>query len=125
MLAVLEIPLGQVSALVGSISLGLGVDDALPVTERFSHEPEAGADVATALHRTVVGTGGALLSSAVTTAAGFGVLAVAVTPALQQFGISLGIGTCTPSSRASSSCRTCSPSGSDTAAARSKRRSRQ
>ncbi|ELZ23040.1 hypothetical protein C477_02965 [Haloterrigena salina JCM 13891] len=91
-MALLGIPINAVTALVGSIALGLGVDYAIHVTERFGGELEGGADAATALRRTVVGTGGALLSSAVTTAAGFGVLGLALLPALRQFGISLAIG---------------------------------
>ncbi len=91
-LALLGIPISMTTALVGSIALGLGSDYAIHVTERFGDELEAGVDTATALHRTVVCTGGALLSSAVTTAAGFGVLGFALLPALRQFGISLAIG---------------------------------
>jgi predicted RND superfamily exporter protein len=39
----------------------------------------------------VTGTGGALLGSAATTVGGFGVLAFAILPPLQQFGIITGI----------------------------------
>jgi predicted RND superfamily exporter protein len=88
----LDIPFTLVSALVGSISLGLGVDYAIHVTERFGHELDAGRTPEVALERTVVGTGGALLSSAVTTAAGFGVLAFSLLPALAQFGLVLAVG---------------------------------
>ncbi|WP_175480132.1 efflux RND transporter permease subunit [Natrinema salaciae] len=91
-LSLLEIPISMTTAIVGSIALGLGVDYAIHVTERFADELEGGADAASALHRTVVGTGGALLSSAVTTAAGFGVLGFALLPALRQFGVSLALG---------------------------------
>jgi len=88
----LSIPFTLVSALVGSISLGLGVDYAIHVSERFGHELDTGHAPVQALERTVVGTGGALLSSAVTTAAGFGVLALSLLPALAQFGLVLAIG---------------------------------
>ncbi|ELZ08368.1 hypothetical protein C479_13553 [Halovivax asiaticus JCM 14624] len=43
------------------------------------------------LSATVTGTGGALLGSALTTAAGFGVLALALAPPLQRFGIVTGL----------------------------------
>ncbi|WP_276301834.1 efflux RND transporter permease subunit [Halorussus lipolyticus] len=91
-MAVLEIPISLTTALVGSISLGLGVDYAIHVSERFSHELESGVEPMTALERTVVGTGGALLSSAVTTAAGFGVLTFSLLPGLQRFGFILAVG---------------------------------
>jgi len=89
-MALLEIPVSVITALVGSIAVGLGVDYTIHVTERFSTEL-AELPPQTALRRTVVGTGGALLSSAITTAAGFGVLAFALFPGLQQFGLLLAI----------------------------------
>jgi predicted RND superfamily exporter protein len=91
-MAALEFSLTLVTALVGSISLGLGVDYAIHVTERFGDELADHGDAGVALDRTVRGTGGALLSSAVTTAAGFGVLAFSLLPALRQFGLILAVG---------------------------------
>jgi predicted RND superfamily exporter protein len=43
------------------------------------------------MNRAVTGTGGALLGSAATTVGGFGVLAFAILPPLQQFGIITGL----------------------------------
>ncbi|RLM77838.1 RND transporter, partial [Halobellus sp. Atlit-38R] len=40
-----------------------------------------------ALHMTVSGTGGALTGSMLTTTTGLGVLAIAITPVLGQFGV--------------------------------------
>lgn len=91
-LVVLDIPVGQITAMVGSISLGLGVDYTIHVTKRYTEELATHGDPAAALRRTVLGTGGALLSSATTTAAGFGVLTFALLPALRQFGLSLALG---------------------------------
>ncbi|WP_436928383.1 efflux RND transporter permease subunit [Halosimplex halobium] len=91
-MAALDLSLSLVTALVGSISLGLGVDYAIHVTERFVDELAASGDPGRALERTVTGTGGALLSSAVTTAGGFGVLAFSLLPALRQFGLVLALG---------------------------------
>ncbi|MFC6954367.1 efflux RND transporter permease subunit [Halorubellus litoreus] len=88
----LSIPIGLTTALVGSISVGLGVDYAIHVSERFAEEFEGETDSETALQRTSTGTGSALFSSAMTTAAGFGVLSFALLPALRQFGIVLAIG---------------------------------
>jgi len=64
------------------------VDYSLHISERFNQELEETETVAAAaLHETVSGTGGALLSSAVTTASGFAVLLVAILPFLQSFGL--------------------------------------
>jgi len=90
-MAALDLSLNLVTALVGSVSLGLGVDYAIHVTERFADEIEQRGDPGLAVERTVTGTGGALLSSAVTTAGGFGVLAFSLLPALAQFGLVLAV----------------------------------
>jgi hypothetical protein len=47
--ALLDIPISVTTALVGSISVGLGVDYAVHVTDRFGHELEAGLAPALAL----------------------------------------------------------------------------
>ncbi|QIO23219.1 RND family transporter [Haloarcula sp. JP-L23] len=88
----LSIPIGLTTALVGSISVGLGVDYAIHISQRFTEELDEEVDTETALVRTSTGTGSALLSSAATTAAGFGVLSFALLPALRQFGLVLAIG---------------------------------
>jgi len=91
-MALLGIQFTLVTALVGSVAIGLGVDYAIHVSERFAHELGDGVPAAVALERTVVGTGGALLASAATTAAGFGVLTFALLPGLAQFGLILAVG---------------------------------
>ncbi|MFB6270784.1 MAG: RND family transporter [Halobacterium sp.] len=91
-MAVLGIQFTLVTALVGSVAVGLGVDYSIHVSERFAHERGDGQPVGAVLERTVVGTGGALLASAVTTAAGFGVLTFSLLPGLAQFGLILAVG---------------------------------
>lgn len=91
-MALLDIPIGLITALVGSISVGLGVDYAIHVSERFAEEWNESTNVRTALVRMATGTGSALLSSAVTTAVGFGVLSFSLLPALRQFGFILAVG---------------------------------
>jgi predicted RND superfamily exporter protein len=81
------LPFSFATALIGSIAIGLGVDYAIHVSERYGHELDNHGDVDRALEASVVGTGGALLGSAVTTAGGFGVLAFALVPTMQQFGV--------------------------------------
>jgi predicted RND superfamily exporter protein len=48
-------------------------------------------DLYTALHRTVVGTGGALTGSMLTTVSGVGVLALALNPAVGVFGLLIAL----------------------------------
>ncbi|NHX36169.1 MULTISPECIES: efflux RND transporter permease subunit [Halolamina] len=74
------------TAIIAAIGIGIGVDYAIHIGERFVDERGAGREPIDALTRTVEGTGGALLASAATTTAGFGVLALALVPSLQRFG---------------------------------------
>ncbi|GAB7093317.1 hypothetical protein JCM30237_04690 [Halolamina litorea] len=74
------------TAIIAAIGIGIGVDYAIHIGERFVEERDGGRDPIAALQRTVRGTGGALLASAATTAAGFGVLMLALVPSLQRFG---------------------------------------
>ncbi|MFC6864885.1 RND family transporter [Halomicroarcula sp. GCM10025817] len=82
----LEIPFNALTATMLAITIGLGVDYSVHVTHRFADEMHDN-DLVTALDRTVRGTGGALLGSMLTTVFGIGVLALAVFPAIGQFGI--------------------------------------
>lgn len=90
-MALVGLPFSFATALIGSIAIGLGVDYAIHVSERFGYELDRREDVETALEESVVGTGGALLGSAVTTAGGFGVLAFALVPIMQQFGLLIAL----------------------------------
>lgn len=88
---VLGLPFSFATAIIGSIVIGLGVDYAIHMSERFGHELDKHGDTETALEESVVGTGGALLGSAATTAGGFGVLAFSMVPIMQQFGILIAL----------------------------------
>lgn len=79
-------PLSVLTTIVASITIGIGIDYSIHVSERFSSELDATPSVADAVTTTTRGTGSALFGSAVTTAAGFGVLVFALHPTLQQFG---------------------------------------
>lgn len=74
------------TAIIAAIGIGIGVDYAIHIAERFTEERTEGREPIEALSRTVRGTGGALLASAATTVAGFGVLMLALVPSLQRFG---------------------------------------
>jgi predicted RND superfamily exporter protein len=83
----LGISFNSETAIIASIAIGIGVDYAIHVSERFVEERARTGDALAALDATVAGTGGALLASAVTTAGGFGVLIFALVPSLQRFGL--------------------------------------
>ncbi|MFB6074563.1 MAG: RND family transporter [Haloarculaceae archaeon] len=84
------IAFNAINATILAITIGLGVDYSVHVTHRFVDEREM-YDLSTALDRTVRGTGGALLGSMLTTVFGIGVLALAVFPAIGQFGVLTGL----------------------------------
>jgi predicted RND superfamily exporter protein len=87
----LGIPFNAVTGLITSLTIGLGVAYSIHISERYNQELERTGNVREAMRTAVTGTGGALLGSAATTVGGFGVLAFAILPPLQQFGIITGM----------------------------------
>jgi predicted RND superfamily exporter protein len=87
----LGIAFNSETAVITSLAIGLGVDYSIHAAERFMEEREKRGTLPEALRRTITGTGGTLLASAATTAAAFGVLAFALSPPLQRFGIVTGL----------------------------------
>jgi predicted RND superfamily exporter protein len=85
-MAILAVPLTLVTALLMSLTIGLGVDYNIHVTDRFVDELTAGRDPENALETAVVGTGGALVGSALTTAIAFVAILLHPSPQLQNFG---------------------------------------
>lgn len=83
----LGIPFNVMTALITSFTVGFGVDYSIHVSERYVQELESGATLSEAVETAVLGTGGALLGSAVTDVVGVGVLAFAILEPLQQFGV--------------------------------------
>jgi predicted RND superfamily exporter protein len=90
-MALLGVPFNAVTGTITSLTVGLGVAYNIHMTERYLLERRHGHDPREALGRSVRGTGGALLGSAATTVGGFGVLAFAILPPLQQFGLVTGL----------------------------------
>lgn len=70
-----------------AVTIGMGVDYSVHLVHRFVEELETAESVLEALYPTMRGTGGALTGSMLTTTAGVGVLAIAITPILRTFGI--------------------------------------
>jgi predicted RND superfamily exporter protein len=85
------IPFNVLTGMITSLTVGLGVAYSIHLSERYVQELERREDVWEAMRTAVTGTGGALLGSAATTVGGFGVLAFAILPPLQQFGIITGL----------------------------------
>ncbi|WP_438267133.1 MMPL family transporter [Haladaptatus salinisoli] len=88
---VLGIPFNVITGLITSLTVGLGIAYSIHLSERYMHELTEQASMWVAMRKSVTGTGGALLGSAATTVGGFGVLAFAILPPLQQFGIITGL----------------------------------
>jgi multidrug efflux pump subunit AcrB len=81
-----DIPLTFITAFLASITIGLGIDYNIHVSDRFAQELDGGLDPVDALYETVTGTGGALLGSALTSSAAFATLLVHPSPVFQSFG---------------------------------------
>jgi len=90
-MSLLGIPFNSETAVITSLAIGLGVDYSIHAGERFVAERERRDSVAESLTATITGTGGALLASAGTTAAGFGVLGLALAPPIRRFGLVTGM----------------------------------
>ncbi|OIB58023.1 efflux RND transporter permease subunit [Natrialba sp. SSL1] len=90
-MALLDVPFNTETVVMTSLAIGLGVDYSIHVSERFIDERTNGTPLSEAVRATITGTGGALLGSAATTAAGFGVLALSLSPPLRRFGLVTGL----------------------------------
>jgi predicted RND superfamily exporter protein len=90
-MALVGIPFNILTGMITSLTVGLGVAYSIHLSERYNQELERADSMWEAMRTAVTGTGGALLGSAATTVGGFGVLAFAILPPLQQFGIITGL----------------------------------
>ena len=87
LMAALGIPFNVMTAMVSSLAVGIGVPFGIHVVNRFIEDRANQPDTMSAMRHTLAHTGGALVGSAVTTVAGFGVLMFSSVPPMQQFGI--------------------------------------
>lgn len=86
-MAAIGIPFNVMTAMVSSLAIGIGVPFGIHVVNRFLEDRATRPDVESAMHHTLAHTGGALVGSALTTVAGFGVLVLSSVPPMKQFGL--------------------------------------
>ena len=86
--------LNYVTATIGAISLGVGVDFSIHMTMRFREELFKSKDKLKALYQSINGTGLALLGSAISSVLGFVIMGLAPMPLFSTFGILTAIMIC-------------------------------
>lgn len=80
-------PLNYVTATIGAVSLGVGIDYSIHMTERFREEVHRAPDKMQALRQAAGGTGVALLASAASSIVGFAIMGFAPMPMFSTYGI--------------------------------------
>ena len=80
------IPLNVVTVTISAITVGLGIDYGVHITQRFLEDRDRVGDGICALSVAVSHTGSALFGSMMTTVIGFAILSFAIIPPLAQFG---------------------------------------
>jgi predicted RND superfamily exporter protein len=79
--------LNFVTATIGAVSIGVGIDYSIHMTERFREELRRSRSSAEAARRAARGTGVALAASAASSAGGFVVMGFAPMPLFSSYGI--------------------------------------
>ena len=75
-----------VTATIGAVSIGIGIDYSIHFTMRYRDELAERGDRLEAIRATGQGTGVALMASAISSAVGFGILALAPMPLFASYG---------------------------------------
>lgn len=83
----LGISLNIMTLMVTSLTIGIGVDYGIHISNRFTEDLNNYDDVKEAIYSTVTNTGLPLFGGAVSTIVGFGLLAFATMPPIAQFGL--------------------------------------
>ncbi len=81
-----EIPLDIFTILIGSIIIGIAVDDTIHFMHSYKRIKDTGVSVTEAIHATIMGCGRALLITSLSLACGFGIFGLATMDAVQSFG---------------------------------------
>ncbi len=90
-MAAVGIPFNVLTAMVSALAIGIGVPFGIHVVNRFLEDRQTHPDTLSAMTDTLRNTGGALVGSAVTTMAGFGMLVFSTISPFRQFGIVLAL----------------------------------
>ncbi len=95
-MGVLGIPLGVATSMFSAMTLGIGVDYAIHLTERFRHARRAGLVPRSAAVDAVTATGPAVILDAVAIALGFGIMILSQVPSNARLGglVVLSVATC-------------------------------
>ena len=80
------IPFGPVTATLTGLAVGIGVPYTIHMARRFEEDRNRFSDLNEAIRATMTNTGGALAGSALTTAAGFGILITSTLTPFRQLG---------------------------------------
>ena len=78
--------LNFVTAMIGAISIGIGIDYSIHMTERFREELKRTNNTIDAIMMTASGTGVALVASAASSIVGFAILGFAPMPMFAAYG---------------------------------------
>ena len=78
--------LNAVTATIGAVSVGVGIDYSIHMTERFREELVRSLTKVQALQKAASGTGVALLASAASSITGFAIMGLAPMPILSSYG---------------------------------------
>ncbi|MFL2645710.1 MAG: RND family transporter [Dehalococcoidia bacterium] len=76
-----------VTATIASVTIGVGIDFSIHITQRFRQELQKGNDPILAMTTTIEGTGKALLGSALSSMIGFSVMLLAPMPIIATYGL--------------------------------------
>ena len=79
--------LNYVTATIGAVSIGVGIDYSIHMTERFREEMRRASNKMQALRQAANGTGVALLASAASSIVGFAIMGFAPMPMFSSYGI--------------------------------------
>ncbi|MCK9400252.1 MAG: efflux RND transporter permease subunit [Bacteroidales bacterium] len=90
-MGLVKIPLDIATVLVGSVSIGIGVDYAIHMITHFDHEIKAGADVSYSLGHAIRISGRAIVINVLSVALGFMVLMFSNLVPLQRFGLLVAV----------------------------------
>ncbi len=79
--------LNLVTATIGAVSIGVGIDYSIHMTERFREELAGASSKSVALRRAARGTGVALVASAASSIVGFAIMGFAPMPLFASYGL--------------------------------------